>query len=447
MTVSNLPAGIHNISVRSLSGCTDIITVVINNTDINGQVTATGISAGCEGSGSYRIEVTGSISEIRVDGSEISGAGVYTASSGIHYVEYSDNAGCTGYDTFEIESVTPMSLSYASSEGYCWSTDLSLDVVISGGVAPYTINGNISETGIYTFTDIQSGQVVITVSDSAGCTEEFIFDLYIGNPLVISDTGVVDTICSGSVFNYTPLSNVEDSQISWTRISILGVDHKTGTGSISDTLISIFDEPVLVEYEYIISGPSGHSACYLSDTFIVRVLVYPAIELDLSHYPSDGSVVILGTPITIVSRTTPDVPINYRYLTGTGAAQLIFDINGGENEYKIYNFADGLVNTIDVTAINEYGCEVTGTETFEATYSLPNLITPKSPDGKNLKLLEGYDLQVFNRWGSELYRGKEGWDGRYKGTYVASGTYFYVLRYEQPDGKILIFKRNVFVKY
>jgi gliding motility-associated-like protein len=75
---------------------------------------------------------------------------------------------------------------------------------------------------------------------------------------------------------------------------------------------------------------------------------------------------------------------------------------------------------------------------------MPNVITPKA--SMNKKLLEGYDIQVFNRLGSELYHGTDGWDGTYKGAYVAAGTYFYVLRYKQGD-KDMTLKHSVFVKY
>jgi hypothetical protein len=444
MTVSSLPAGIHTIRVISSTGCEETVTVVISNNNMTGSVTGTGISAACEGTGRYRIAVTGSISAIKVDGILIAGAGEYEASAGIHYIEYTDGNGCTGYDTFAILSVTPMSLSYGSSSGDCQSSDLSLDLVISGGVPPYVINGDTSATGIYTLTDLQAGNVIIAVTDSNNCSYIFEFDLYVEHPTVMSDTGFVDTICSGEVFTYTPLSNVPGSTFTWTRLSTVGMDYATGTGSIDDTLHIILGVPVVVEYEYIVSGPG---ACYLSDTFIVKVLVYPSLNLELSHYPPDGSLVMIGTPITIISHTTPGVPINYRYSFINGAVQLIYDLNGGDNEYSVYNFNDGEPSSVEISATNEYGCEVIGTETFEAQYNLPNLITPKSPDGRNMKLLEGYDIQVFNRWGSELYRGTSGWDGRYKGTYVASGTYFYVLRYEQPNGKIITIKRNVFVRY
>jgi hypothetical protein len=413
---------------------------------MSGYVEVTGNGSACDGTGSYTVVSTGAVTEIKIDGVLISGAGAYQAGAGLHYVEYRDNTGCVGYDTFMIASVTPMSLSYASSAGDCLSSDLSVDVVITGGTAPYVINGHTSATGVYTLTGISSGHVSISVTSSEGCSSVFEFNLYIGHPVVISDTGIVDSVCSGLAFSYTPETNASGSVFAWRRYSVAGISepYSEGTGIIDEILTNTIDIPVLVEYEYVVAGIG---ACSLPDTFFVKVLVYPAFDMTLSHYPPDGSTVILGSPITIVSHTAPYSPVNYRYIVGTGAAQLIYDLDGGDNEYLVYGFSEGEVNTIEVTAVNEYGCEVTGIERFEARYNLPNVITPKSPDGTNLKLLEGYDLQVFNRWGSELYRGTGGWDGTYKGTYVASGSYFYVLRYEQPNGKILHVKHNVFVRY
>jgi len=56
-----------------------------------------------------------------------------------------------------------------------------------------------------------------------------------------------------------------------------------------------------------------------------------------------------------------------------------------------------------------------------------NLPTAFTPDGeKNRLFLEGYEIQIYNRLGTLLYSGKEGWDGKYKGRTVQSGIYFYV---------------------
>jgi gliding motility-associated-like protein len=102
-------------------------------------------------------------------------------------------------------------------------------------------------------------------------------------------------------------------------------------------------------------------------------------------------------------------------------------------------------NAVTVEAVNEYGCVSISEETFTAEYDLPNTITPN--EITNSQLLAGYDIQVFNRWGSELYRGIEGWDGRYKGSLVASGTYLYTVRFLQPNGERIVLKRYVFVQY
>jgi gliding motility-associated-like protein len=258
-----------------------------------------------------------------------------------------------------------------------------------------------------------------------------------------SDTGIVDTICSGSVFSYTPQTSVSGATFSWTRYAVAGIEefYATGEGSIEEQLTNSTDIPVLVAYEYIIGG-SG--ACSLSDTVIIEVLVYPVSRLTLSHYPGNGSVVVLGTPITIVSEPSGALVTNYIFRDERGRSFTVID-SVGSCEFLIYDFDEGVVNSIEITAENEYGCTVTGIETFEALYNLPNVITPR--ETTNNRLLRNYDVQVFSRWGSELYRGTDGWDGSYKGSPVASGTYFYVLRYVQPGGKSILLKRSVFVKY
>ena len=78
---------------------------------------------------------------------------------------------------------------------------------------------------------------------------------------------------------------------------------------------------------------------------------------------------------------------------------------------------------------------------------IPNTITPNG-DGKNdvLKIdgIERYpnnELVIFNRWGDILYRAKpylNDWQGvNQNGAELAEGTYYYVLRLNVNDGKIL----------
>jgi len=66
----------------------------------------------------------------------------------------------------------------------------------------------------------------------------------------------------------------------------------------------------------------------------------------------------------------------------------------------------------------------------ELTYiKIPNTITPNG-DGKNEVFMAGSHVQIYNRNGILLYDGNNGWDGKYRGTYVANDTYYYVFYYE-----------------
>jgi gliding motility-associated-like protein len=246
-----------------------------------------------------------------------------------------------------------------------------------------------------------------------------------------------DTICSGETFIYEPQTNLDMVNISWVRYMVPGITENStsGQGSINETLTNYLDVPVTVIYALTLETPY----CPLPVTVDLQVVVLPKGKLTLSHSPENGSKVILGTPITITAT-----------LEGSSAYEYIFTYGNDvkkqtDNQYNIFLFNETVVNEVHVHVENEYGCILTGTETFTAEYNVPNLITPN--ENQNNILLQGYDIQVFNRWGSQLYKGKDGWNGTYKGTLVASGTYLYVVHITQPDGKQLTLKRSVYVKY
>jgi len=74
----------------------------------------------------------------------------------------------------------------------------------------------------------------------------------------------------------------------------------------------------------------------------------------------------------------------------------------------------------------------------------PNYFSPGDSPGSNdefkvaYKSLIKFKCTIFNRWGTKLYQWTDpskGWDGRYKGRYVTTGVYFYVIEAEGSDGK------------
>lgn len=90
---------------------------------------------------------------------------------------------------------------------------------------------------------------------------------------------------------------------------------------------------------------------------------------------------------------------------------------------------------------NNNGCVITDNiqitidDCIEPTLFIPNVFTPNN-DGLNDifkakgSFIENFEATIFNRWGKEIYNWKdvnEGWNGKYEGTLVVDGTYFYII--------------------
>ena len=99
--------------------------------------------------------------------------------------------------------------------------------------------------------------------------------------------------------------------------------------------------------------------------------------------------------------------------------------------------------------VDQEGCigmdsVMVGLKDCAALLAFPNAFTPNG-DGKNdvfrlshPGVLSGYRLQVFNRFGQLLFQGSDpfgGWDGTIAGAAQPSGTYVWVARFTDPNGK------------
>ena len=69
-----------------------------------------------------------------------------------------------------------------------------------------------------------------------------------------------------------------------------------------------------------------------------------------------------------------------------------------------------------------------------------------SPLGAQARYARDYEMQVWNRWGEEVFRANEyiyGWDGTHKGTPAQTGVYAYILKYKNVLNESKIVKGNV----
>ena len=84
-------------------------------------------------------------------------------------------------------------------------------------------------------------------------------------------------------------------------------------------------------------------------------------------------------------------------------------------------------------------------EVGESSLLCPNVFSPTSSEGVNdewrvsYKSIVEFKCWIFNKWGiqiCELTDPSQGWDGKYKGKYVKSGTYYYVIKARGSDGQV-----------
>ncbi|MDR1881748.1 MAG: gliding motility-associated C-terminal domain-containing protein [Prevotella sp.] len=79
----------------------------------------------------------------------------------------------------------------------------------------------------------------------------------------------------------------------------------------------------------------------------------------------------------------------------------------------------------------------------ESHLDVPNYFSPGDSPGSNdefkvaYRSLVKFRCTIFNRWGQKLFEFTDpakGWDGRYKGKYVNTGVYYYVIEALGSDG-------------
>lgn len=113
-----------------------------------------------------------------------------------------------------------------------------------------------------------------------------------------------------------------------------------------------------------------------------------------------------------------------------------------------YTFSDSGTSYVRFVANNGEGsCEYAGPvyEVFigESKLEIPNAFSPDTTPGVNdlwkvsYKSLVSFECHIFSRWGTEIYSStdpSQGWDGKYRGKYVAAGVYYYVIKAKGSDG-------------
>ncbi|HZK71890.1 MAG TPA: T9SS type B sorting domain-containing protein, partial [Clostridia bacterium] len=173
---------------------------------------------------------------------------------------------------------------------------------------------------------------------------------------------------------------------------------------------------------YTVIG-TNNSGCSQSKTIDVIVSELPSSNFDLSTTTLDKR------HNQLTCNVAEQIGIQFNWEMGDGTSETGSNI---EHTYSISN--SKLEYTITLTATNNYGCSSKTSKIIDVVPFIPNVFTPNG-DGVNELFMSNVELEIFDRYGIRLYKGTTGWDGKYKGQLVDSGTYFYLINYSNKTLK------------
>ena len=223
---------------------------------------------------------------------------------------------------------------------------------------------------------------------------------------------------------------------------------------------SIYERAPLCNTEFVLSGDkflkywdediTVSSSTYYATSVDVQTTAEQT-ERDVPNEKKDGDNSALGgsAPVEITFTAYPTDAVAQREW------QLSADSEFGAPE-RVYTedvyqetFTEAGTFYVRYVAKNADGtCEAIG-ETYtvsvgESLLICPNAFSPQGSPGVNdewrvqYKSIVSFKCWIFNKWGvqiCELNDPAQGWDGKYKGKYVGTGVYYYVIQARGADGK------------
>ena len=117
--------------------------------------------------------------------------------------------------------------------------------------APAAGSGSVQEILVNTTTTPLYVTYNYTIS-SNGCVVSQNVVAQVNPALVLNNLNNSNEVCSGSLFNFSPIGNITGLPYLWSRDAVAGITNPagTGTGDINDTLYNITNSPIVVLYHY-----------------------------------------------------------------------------------------------------------------------------------------------------------------------------------------------------
>lgn len=337
--------------------------------------------------------------------------------AGVYWVEVTAN-GCTGSDTLVIDYNT---------------IDLGTDILLCPGDA-ILLDASSQATGPFTWQDGSIGNTFLAagpgqywVQSSGGC--------------VASDTVNIDIV------DLTLTMALDDSVQCGTpfEVNFTGNAQTNSAGILN--WIWDFGDNSTIEMQ-------NPTHVYNSSGVFSVTLSVITVEGCIATISEDNWITVLGVPTANFtfqpSKPTVFEPeVNFTN-TSVGAVSWFWDFGDSTTSTSLHpthEFPD-VSGQYDVTlyVTNEIGCidSITISIGVEEViiYYVPNTFTPNGDEHNNMLLpvitagidVYDYSFTIYNRWGEVVFQtfdSKVGWDGTFAGKLVPTGTYTWVMDFQE----------------
>jgi gliding motility-associated-like protein len=414
--LTDLSGGNYTLTVTDSNNCVALVNVVLTEPaalvtiiDSISQYNGYGISCNASSNGSVYTSVSGGASPYTYlwnNGAvteDITGL-----AAGSYVVNVQDINGCLSTADTTLLAPAILDGSYTSVNPGCnGMANGSVDVSLSGGVAPYSYSWNNGATS-EDLNNLTIGTYNLSYLDLNGCAGSI--SVTLTEPQVLENNILLQNVLCYGGSNGAIDVNIEGGTLPYA--------YNWSNGSATEDIDS------LVSGSYYVTITDGQG-CTRTDTVLVAqpdqltlILTSPVLSNghNISYYQgTDGSIDMT---------------------TGGGVQPYVYTWSTGQTTEDVENIPAGQYSVV-LTDAN--GCSIAGTIKLSEPFDLamPTGITPNA-DGKNdlfvVKGIEAYPdntLTVYNRWGNVVYKRSSylnEWDGtNTAGEELPEGTYFAVM--------------------
>ena len=425
-SVFNLQAGSYNVIVTDTNLCTANVDVVIYQPD-SLNITINTIDANCGlADGSATATVIGGTTEYNYYWSNNE---TTNTASNLQFGSYSltvvDANQCTDSVNLQINNIDAGTINFDTIINLsCYNNNTGKVVAsFTNGTPNYTFmwSNNTTTVGqsVDTISNLNAGEYSLTVVDANNCIS--IDTVLVTQPdsLYVTDVEITNINCynkeTGQII-VTAIGGTREYNYVW--------DNTISIDSIANNLKA---------GQYILQITDANN-CKTSNTFTLTQNEQIQISLDVTNTncPESNNGAITST---VTGGVSP-----YKYIW-----------NNLETTYSSISELDTGIYKLEVVDI--LGCTTTTDTSInyieETCLLIPTVITPNA-DGfndtweiKGIDFYENVQINIFNRWGDEVFSftgtGEEysqtsmQWDGTYKGMKLPLGTYVYILNIEAID--------------